>query len=213
MSEREQLLTAQPSYRWAARIIDFGLWTPLAHIIFVPGLLAIDSIAGGLVNEASKATLTTFVISGAIFLTLLMIIDTLIGAMFGNTPGKSLMRISVTELDGTSLTLGRRFKRNMGVATIGFGWSVPLIGWLLMLVQYFITRAGRAATYDKAMGFSVSKSAPIEIWRGLLCAAIFVVAVLFQALSTRLANEVANPHGWYVGLQAIGNATRSSEAL
>jgi hypothetical protein len=213
MSEKEQLPIVQPSYRWAARIIDLGLWTPLALIVFVPALLAIDSIAGGLVNEASKATLTTFVISGVIFLGLLMIIDTLIGAIFGNTPGKSLMRICVAEPDGTALTLSRRFKRNMGVATIGLGWSVPFLGWLLMLVQYFITRKGRATTYDKAMGFSVSKSAPIKIWRGLLCAVVFIVAMLFQTLSTRFANEVANPHGWYIGLEAIGNATRNSEAL
>ncbi|MAT51750.1 MAG: hypothetical protein CMK32_11270 [Porticoccaceae bacterium] len=213
MSENEQSPFVQPSYRWAARIIDLGLWTPIALLVFVPCLLAIDSVAGGLVNEASKATLTTFVISGAIFLFLLMAIDTFIGAMFGNTPGKALMRIRVTEPDGTSLTIGRRFKRNVGVATVGFGWSVPFLGWLLMLVQYFVTRTGRETTYDKSMGFSVSKVAPIEIWRGLLCGVVFIVAMLFQTLSTQLANEVANPRGWYIGLQAIGNAARDSEAL
>ena len=207
MPEKEQPPIVGPFYRWAARIIDLALWTPLALIIFVPALLAIDLNAGGLVIEAS---IPTFVISSAIFFSLLMVIDTLIGAMFGNTPGKSMMRICVTEPDGTSLTLSRRFKRNMGVATIGFGWSVPLFGWALMLAQYFITRTGRAATYDKAMGFSVSQSAQIEIWRGLLCAVIFVVAMLFQTLSVKLANEVANPHGWYIGLEAIiGNAMAS----
>lgn len=213
MSEREQTAFVQPSYRWAARIIDFGLWTPLALIIFVPSLLAFDSITGDLVNEANKAALTTYVISGAIFLFLLIGIDTLIGAMLGNTPGKALMRIRVTEADGAALTVSRRFKRNIFVATVGFGWSVPFLGWLLMLIQYFVTRKGRPTLYDKMNGFSVSKSEPIEIWRGFLCVVIFIVALSFQAISTEVANKTLNPHGWYFGLQAISEAQRTTEAL
>ncbi|MDX2464411.1 MAG: hypothetical protein QNK31_07860 [Porticoccus sp.] len=69
MSEKEQPPIVRPFYRWAARIIDLALWTPLALIIFVPGLLAIDLNAGGRVIEASIAT---FVISSAIFFSLLI---------------------------------------------------------------------------------------------------------------------------------------------
>lgn len=213
MRGMEQLAIVQPSYRWAARIIDLGLWTPLAFFIFVPGVLAIDSIARGMLSGTSKGTLITLVITGAVFLFVLMVIDTLIGAIFGNTPGKSLMRISVTEQDGGSLTFSRRFKRNMGVATMGLGWSVPFLSWLLMVLQYFITRTGKAASYDEAMGFSVHKSEPMGIWRGLLCVVIFILAISFQALSNEFANEVLNPHGWYIGLEAISNAARDSGAL
>jgi len=207
MSEENQSPLVQPSYRWLARIIDLGLWTPLALIIFVPALLAIDSSSGGLVDEASKATLLTFVISGAIFLCLLMLIDTLIGIIFGNTPGKSLMRIRVTEADGTALTAGRRLKRNMGVAILGLGLSIPFLNWLLMLIQYSITRTGKKSTYDKTMGYSVSKTDRIEIWRGCLCTVVFILAMLFQILSMKMANEMINPHGWFIGLMAIGQAS------
>lgn len=217
MAEQEHSTFVQPSIRWAARIIDFGLWTPLALIIFVPSLLMFDSIIGDLVSDASKATLTTLAISGAIFLFVLVLIDTLIGAMFGNTPGKSLMRISVTEADGSALTTSRRFKRNISVATIGYGWSVPFLGWILMLVQYFIAGKGKPTTYDKIGGFSVGKLGPIAMWRGLLCAVVFIVALSFQAISTKLANAALNPHGWYFGLQAIAEADskarKSEEAL
>lgn len=211
MSEEKQTFFAQPSYRWLARIIDLGLWTPLAYIIFVPFLLGIDAMAGGLVDEASKSTLTTIIISGAVFLCLLMAIDAIVGAIFGNTPGKSLMNISVSRDDGAQLTAGSRFKRNMGVATLGLGFSIPLLGWLLMLIQYFITRTGRKATYDKAMGYSVTKPNRIEIWRGILCTIVFIVAMAFQTLSTKFANVVVNPNGWYIGLEAITEAARNAK--
>jgi uncharacterized RDD family membrane protein YckC len=211
MTEEKQTSFAQPSYRWLARIIDLGLWTPLAYLVFVPFLLGIDAMGGGLVDEASKTTLTTITISGVVFLFLLMAIDAIVGAIFGNTPGKALMHISVSKDDGAQLTAGNRFKRNMGVATIGLGLSTLFLGWLLMLIQYFITRTGRKSTYDKAMGYSVTKSKRIEIWRGALCTIVFIVAMAFQTLSTKLANEVVNPNGWYIGLQAITETARNAE--
>lgn len=211
--QKNEASFAQPSYRWAARIIDLSLWTPLAFIVFVPLLLGIDSIAGDLVKNASSSPLTTFLISGAVFLCLLMAIDAFVGAVFGNTPGKSIMRLQVAKEDGGKMTAGERFKRNMGVATLGFGLSVPILGWIAMLTQYFITRTGRKSTYDKALGYSVTKSGRMGIWRGVLALAVFMIALILQQISMDVANHIVNPHGWYLGLQAIGDMAENAKAI
>lgn len=206
----KQSLVVQPSYRWAARIADLGLWTPLAFLICVPIILAIDASLPGLDVKASNAELLTLTITSVIFTCLLMLIDTLVGMVFGNTPGKYLMRIQVTEADGAPLTASSRLKRNMGVAVLGMGLSIPLLGWLFMIAQYFIVRTGRKTTYDSFMGYSVSKTNRVDFGHGCIFALVLILAMTIQALSTKLANEVVNPHGWYIGLTAIREASRNN---
>lgn len=197
------LLEAPPSHRWVARIIDLCLFTPLAFVIYVPSLLIFNSIFGDLILVANRVELVTYFVSSAVFLLVLLAIDSFIGAAFGNTPGKSLMRICVVEKDGKMPTLKRRFKRSLGVGIIGLGFSIPIINSLLMIIQFFIVRKQKQTTYDKLMGFSVVKMAPLNAKRVILCFLLLVFSASLQPISTKIANVIVNPYGWYIGLDAI----------
>src|SRR5690554_6064544 len=197
MSENQGSTFVQPAYRWVARMIDIGLWSPFAYMALVSSVLAFDA---SMVTDNR----VMLVISGAVLLALLMIIDAAVGALFGSTPGKYLLRIRVSEKSGEGLTFVRRLMRNLGVATLGFGWYVPIFGWVLMLVQYVVVRKSKQASYDKLMGFTVVKAGPIGVFRGLFCAVFFCLSITVHVFTLQVANTVANPHGWYIGLNSMG---------
>jgi uncharacterized RDD family membrane protein YckC len=204
------LVAAPSSHRWLARIIDMALWSPFAYTLQVLCLIGLNEIIGVSLNDQPRPSAFMFVFSSILFLLYLMLIDTVAGAVFGNTPGKALLHIQVTEQDGKAMSLGRRLKRNLGVGVFGLGLSVPILNWVAMLSQYIKTKDGGTSTYDKALGFSVVKTKDVNTVRGVACAVLFLFSYSLQALSVSAANEVANKHGWCIGMAAISKSVDQS---
>lgn len=210
MSQTTVSQSVHPFYRLVARTIDLCFWTPLAALLFVPLLLLVSHFTVGLFHGIQRFPLLTFIVTGALFLCALMAIDALIGFRYGNTPGKIMMGIHVTEANGTQLTLCRRFRRNIGVAAFGLGFNILFIGWILMLFNYFLVHIKGTTAYDTKMGFIVSKPNRIGVTNGIRCALVLVIALFLQQISLKLSNEIVNPAGWYIGINAIGEAARNS---
>lgn len=196
----------KPIHRWLARIMDLALWTPFGYAVFVTAVLTLNRLSSNLVEKASDAVIITYLISGALSLFILMLVDSLVATLFGNTPGKALMRINVVDSYGSKLTLAKYLRRNLYVANSGFGWSVPLVGSALMILQFVRVLKGRPTTYDESIGYCVGKSGNIGVWRSLAFALLFLFALSVQAAATLSVNQIVNPYGWYVGTAAIVDA-------
>jgi len=121
-----------------------------------------------------------------IALPIALIFDAFIYRFFGNTPGKALLGLKVTESNGDNLSLDDYFQRNMGVWVRGLWFGIPLISFIPMLIQSHRLHNGQSASYDTKENYLVSGK-PVGWGQGLLFTTLFVL-VLF-------ANWALNTYG------------------
>jgi hypothetical protein len=105
-----------------------------------------------------------------------MVLDAGVYAMLGNTPGKALVGITVTSVDGRRLSYGNALRRNFGVYWSGLGTGFPIVTLGTVLRAHSIVSGGQLTSWDKNVGSQVlGRTSGIRTWVG--AAAYFVLLV------------------------------------
>lgn len=113
---------------------------------------------------------------------LLLIFDTLIYIIFGNTFGKWCYGIKVINKTGTKLSLNEYIKRDWYVLFYGLGLLIPIVYIISMWTQYKSVKHNNTSLYDEKLGYKVISYEPL-IWCKLLIGIILnVINVLYIIL-------------------------------
>lgn len=122
------------------------------------------------------------------FVTMLLLEAVLI-ATFGTTPGKTLLGLRVESRDGTKPSFAQSWSRAFSVFARGCAFGIPVLSQVAMLVAGVQTLNSGNAPWDEAQGLRV-RSNPVDggQWKIIIIAAI----VLWIALA----------NGWWLQLFA-----------
>ncbi|MEO7101036.1 MAG: RDD family protein [Luteolibacter sp.] len=98
---------------------------------------------------------------------------------FGTTPGKWLLSLRVTNLDGTKLNLSDATRRSARIifTGIGFGWGVLCL--FCQLLSFFTTKRLGTPLWDHAGGHQVVPQ-PLRPTRVVTLVFLFVFAIILQ---------------------------------
>lgn len=153
---------ADPGKRLVARLIDLGILVAAWTAVFV-GMLAIvfsdASTSRSTVDDMNLGTdVTTFAVSLGMFV-LYWLYESLMASTRGQTIGKMIMKLRITDRDGNNLTTGAAMKRSLV-------WLAPVIpccvGWITFLVLQIwgmvamFNRADRLTPMDQFAGSTVT---------------------------------------------------------
>lgn len=94
-------------------------------------------------------------IYGFFVLPFAFLFDALVYAVFGNTPGKALLRVAVADATGERLSLGRYIGRNAAVWSRGFAFGIPLINLVAFYKQSSRLSETGKTSYDDNAGVQV----------------------------------------------------------
>ena len=145
----EPVRTVQrPGRRFGARVVDTIVYVMV--ISFVASLL-LPELATRMPTDAAKLNpLIKVPVTLA-----LALIDGLVFALWGTTPGKALFGIRVTTEEGGRLSGSQSFARALQVWVLGMGLGLPLLDLLVPLVSFFHLRGGNPTFWDRAMRLRV----------------------------------------------------------
>jgi uncharacterized RDD family membrane protein YckC len=109
-----------------------------------------------------------------------MMVDASVYRITGNTPGKALLGLKVTALDGGRLSWKTYLRRNLAVWARGLGCGIPVVNLVTMWRRGREASAGADVAYDVKTGHQVS-AREIGVARkavfGVLCVALVGAAV------------------------------------
>ncbi|MFM0009159.1 DnaJ domain-containing protein [Paraburkholderia sediminicola] len=132
--------------------------------------------------------------SGSLFailcLPIAMILDAGVYSAVGNTPGKALLGLKVTTLDGSRLSYAEYSRRNLAVWARGLGCGVPLVNIFTMWNQKREVNSNRQATYDVDTGYRVRAGKTGFVRKtvfGILFLALFIGVSAMRATTDRQA--------------------------
>ena len=166
---------ARPWPRYWAKSLDLGLFAAF-----------VDFVGGWILKQASPGWATTSVVAqndyilGWVFLPFAVVMESLVGAVFGNTPGKFVAGIQVRTFRGEKPSIGTLLQRNFGVWFFGLGTGFPLVALFTLVHCHGKSKRGQTQRWDEAVGTRCFDS-----WNSLgsttLTAALFVT--LYVGLS------------------------------
>ncbi|MBR3753405.1 MAG: MerR family transcriptional regulator [Ruminiclostridium sp.] len=192
-----------PWRRYFARMFDFFLYTSLLNLVLV--LLGVN-ISG------SGAGLSVLTLVAATLMMLLL--EPLFLSRWGTTPGKAILGLSVTYLNGSRLTYSEAFRRIQPVLLRGMGLNVPIYEWVRWYKCYLDCTEGKPLPWE---GESVLVLQDTKLWRPAALAAVWVAVVLgLSGVSLAMApphntgditvaefcenfNDLADYHGFDLG--------------
>lgn len=181
------LKPAKAWHRYFARMIDISL---LAIPVAIPagmalGYYAPDFGSGVLDGPGGDWVLNIFI------LPIVLLVEALILVAFGTTPGKKLLKITVTNLNGGRLTFGGAARRKARMFFSGLGIGFPLIGLFTMVWQKSRVDQGQKASYDE--GLCVVNQGEISNGRawagGLLAIGLIIGTAAFSAIADIWASK------------------------
>lgn len=152
-----------PWRRFAARSLDFFIF----QFLMTPLIGEIDPTQA---HEVAK-TLVGLYLGWAV-------IEGILLATLGATPGKWLLRIEVSDAFGRRLSLVASFRRAFDVAVRGMGLGLPYLHVFAQLFGLYQLTGRGITPWDRA-GSCVVKHAPLELSRWL----VFLFLVLWIAQS------------------------------
>ncbi len=126
------------------------------------------------------------------------IVESILLHRFGTTPGKWLLGLRVTNVDGTPLSLAAATLRYFLVMVFGFGFGWGLLALFFQAFSYFTIRALGNPLWDHAGGHRV-QATPLVGWR-------IVTVILLLFLAAQLQMAVIAPY-------VIKNAAQTFPAL
>jgi uncharacterized RDD family membrane protein YckC len=162
-----------PWQRWMARLLDM-FWFVLA----MSTVLAIAGFAG--LESANVAV-------NVLIMALFVPVEALMLSAFGATPGKRLLRISVTNADGSRLTFGTALERSVQVWVRGMGLGLPLVSLVTMVSSFIrLSNDGRTA-WDEKLGLRVTHGevSPLR----LTSVVVFLVLVFAMAIAAGMSAD------------------------
>jgi uncharacterized RDD family membrane protein YckC len=107
------------------------------------------------------------------------LLDALVYAVFGNTPGKALLCVVVADAGGERLSFARYLGRNAAVWVRGFAFGIPLINLFAFYRQSGRLRKSGQAAYDVDSDVYV-RAGKAGLWRGslfVLCALALILTM------------------------------------
>jgi uncharacterized RDD family membrane protein YckC len=113
---------------------------------------------------------------GLLCLPVAMIFDAAIYGVFGNTPGKAMLGLKVTGLDGRRLSYTEYSRRNLSVWVRGWGLGIPFVSLVTMFVQYRTLRREKHTWYDAESGFRVNGKKAGVVRKGVFGIVFVMVA-------------------------------------
>ena len=134
--------------RAPARLLDILLFTPLAAILAAVVLARYYPSALLWIEGRGWYAVWLFVPG---FLGLML--DSLVVSIFGNTPGKALFGVGVTDANGARLSFDAHTERNIGFWWFGAALFIPLLYMITLAVQARRIARGEQARYDTGRFF------------------------------------------------------------
>ncbi|WP_312518897.1 RDD family protein [Massilia sp.] len=137
---------------------------------------------------------------GAVLMLLGLLLDAVLLARFGSTPGKRLLGLRVLTVAGQRLPLRAAVLRNLGVWVSGLGLALPLVNLVTMGRQGWRVAQGRPASYDQDR-FQV-QAQPLRAWQrakfGLALLVLLLVVGAFNRSGPQSApsRTAAAPISW-----------------
>jgi uncharacterized RDD family membrane protein YckC len=154
--------------RYFARTFD--MWWETLLVAYTTGLVLGHYSAWFVVLINKPGTSFWF---GILCLPVAMLLDAMLFAIAGNTPGKALLGIKVTQLDGSALSFGQYITRNFLCWASGYAFGLPLANLVTMYKQSTRVQKGLPATYDEGLAFRVHVR-PFRTWRATLFIVLFL---------------------------------------
>ena len=158
---------ARPWPRYWARMLDILIWV-CALEVAVGALFPSATMPGGIFsNEIGERLLGWMVIPFA------MVLDGLVYAAAGNTPGKWIAGIRVLDLAGRRIPFVSYLARNFGVYWSGLGTGFPLISLFTLISSHSRASEGKQMSWDSSREtrcFEISSA----VWRVWLVAVIYI---------------------------------------
>jgi uncharacterized RDD family membrane protein YckC len=167
----------RPWVRYLARSIDIAL---IVIIVAIPiGAVLPDELNNRLVDQLIQF----------LALTLWIPIEAALIATFGCTPGKALLRVRVSNKNGSNLSFGQALSRSFGVWWKGLGTGlIPFVTLATLLVAHNRLSNNGVTTWDRDGRFKVTHR-KVGIVRTLIAIAIFagIIAAAFAAVVDKQA--------------------------
>jgi len=177
----EEAPQTRPWVRYWARSIDIAL---IVIIVGIPlGAVLPDELNNRLVNQLIRF----------LALTLWIPIEAALTATFGCTPGKALLRVRVSNKNGSNLSFGQALSRSFGVWLGGLGTGlIPLVTLVTCLFAHNRLSKKGVTTWDRDGRFMVTHR-KIGIVRTLIAIGIFavIIAAAFAAIIDQRALDSA----------------------
>lgn len=142
-------------------------------------------------------------LASIIFLPFALLVDSAIYAIFGNTPGKALLGLSVTDIRGNSLSRVAYLLRNLHVWVFGMWFGLPLISLIGMAHQGIRVDKGKPATYDEAANYRVWAE-PIGVLR-ITAFTVFAIGLISIFIAIQGVGKYYKEHEGTIASNAYGN--------
>lgn len=180
----QEVRLARPWPRYFARIFDIVFVFTLSGAVFSLAF-ALYQGTSPMAAFPERSWIMPLVIVGS-----QPLLDALIAAVFGNTPGKALLGIRVIDRHGKRLSLPRYLLRNLFVGFIGIGLALGILGIAAQIWQYMRVNRGEPAVYDLWMKGRVL-GRPVSRGQWVRCAIAAVASIGLWFFATQVARRVS----------------------
>lgn len=137
--------TVRPWVRLWARLVDWWIWKQLMGVVLM---------VSGLSPGAEEGSPWTRLLVGLAFhivaLMLWVPVEAFLLSRWGTTPGKWLLRVRVTNGDGSSFSFERALLRSWRVFVRGMALGIWFVEWAMWIVAWRELRRGGQTRWDAA---------------------------------------------------------------
>jgi len=185
--------TARPWPRYWARSLDILLFSALLALIV--GWIWARAFPASYVDLLGSEGFGRYLFGWALS-PLAMVLDAAIYSTLGNTPGKALLGLKVTRLDGSQLKFGAALRRNFGVYVAGLGMGIPIVVLFTCFSAYKDVKANKPSSWDIGIGSRVNGQAKgYRSWLGALSYFALLVALQSMNSTERPVRRTVTPSG------------------
>ncbi|MFM0378441.1 RDD family protein [Paraburkholderia strydomiana] len=197
----EETRTASAGIRHSARFFDLTVWS----FVFWGFMdFFVKRASPAFDNLASAFPWSVALLLPALALPVLLACDAASYWMFGDTPGKALLRITVLDRNGVRLTPRAYARRSVGVWGAGCGYGLPLWNFIALAISSRrLTKTGYT-NYDAEWGDVVVQKR-VSVARGVTvgAASFLALALLQQVFIFPLARQLGAAMGANLALYEV----------
>lgn len=181
------------------RLPDAGAWRRLLARLFdmwwqIPLVIFVVTVSLGLAIPSFLPWVTTprgGQVVAVVCIPLAFVLDALMLANFGRSPGKALLGLRLVTYKGQHLGLGAAIRRNLLMWIAGLAFTIPLLCLVTAARQGIRVARGRGASYDA--GRYRVEARPLGWWRRIGVGGALLMLALILAMLARLGNQTDEP--------------------
>lgn len=184
-----------PGRRFFARMLDLLLYTALwgSFLELLSGSSAIQNSTGsGLLNTVMS-------------LLIMVLLEPLLLHLWGATPGKWIMGLSVTDSDGVHLSYSAGFSRTLSVLWYGMGGYIPIYRLIRLWKSYKACDEGSGLPWEVETSLSLRTQ---KRWRAPVLACAYIIVVLGAMVLTITAAQLPRHRGDITAAEFCDNFNR-----